>query len=490
MNAQYHYMSSDSNSSPEAPTRIVIVGGGFSGAMTAVNIARLGEHPLHVTVVDQHGPVGRGVAYGLRRPEYLLNVTARNMSAFPDEPDHFVQWLRTRSEFTSVPDAELRALFAPRQIYGDYVCALVLHHLLSPGGMTPVESDVIIGEAVDIEPAGSGCRVHLADGSTIDADRVVLATGNEPPASLPGAESLAGHPSWVPNPWHGWEQRLPQEEDGIVVLGTGLSTVDVILTLRTLGWTGRIDAVSRHGWFPHSHFRGIEYPEFPPPDVDLAALGLDALRSLVEQHCAALQERNADPAIIVDKLRSHTQRIWRSFTLEERADFIDADAASWNVHRHRIAPEIHAELTDAERTGQLHVHASGIEKLEASDDGILVHLADGETLTGGLVINATGPATRFSATQCVLSQNLLRRGLVAPDAMDMGVRVDSDYTVVTADGERSPWLLALGPLLKGTFWETVAVPELRLQARRLAETLLNRVRADEEDIPNYVEYMA
>jgi uncharacterized NAD(P)/FAD-binding protein YdhS len=457
--------------------------------MTAVNIARFGEQPLHVTVVDQQGPVGRGIAYGLRRPEYLLNVTARNMSAFPDEPHHFVQWLRTRSDFASVSDGQLRTLFVPREIYGDYVCSIVLHHLLSPGGMTPVVSDVVIGEAVDIEPAGPRCLVQLADGSALEADRVVLATGNEPPACLPGAESLAGHPSWVPNPWKSWEQRLPREDDRIVILGTGLSTVDAILTLRTMGWTRRIDAVSRHGWFPHSHFRGIDYPEFPPADVDLTTIGLEALRSLVERHCAALHDRGADPAIIVDKLRSCTQRIWRGFSPEERIAFVSDDAARWNVHRHRIAPEIHATLTDAERTGQLRVHAAGIEKLEALDNGISVHLADGETLTGTLVINATGPATRFSATKSAFTRNLLRRGLVAPDAMDMGVRVDSDLTVVTADGERSPWLLALGPLLKGTYWETIAVPELRVQARRVTDTLLGRARTDEADIQDYVEYL-
>jgi uncharacterized NAD(P)/FAD-binding protein YdhS len=475
---------------PEAgspPARVVIIGGGFSGAMTAANIARFGTHPMHVTVVDQGGPVGRGVAYGLRRPEYLLNVAARNMSAFPDEPDHFVQWLRTRSDFASVPDAELRMRYVPRQIYGDYVCEIVLHHLSCPGGMTPVVSDVMIGEAVDVEPAGPSCHVHLADGSKLEADRVVLATGNEAPALLPGAESLAGHRSWAPNPWHSWEQRLPAEDAGIVILGTGLSTVDVILTLHAVGWTGRIDAVSRHGWFPHPHFRGIDYPEFPPPGVDLASLGLDALRSLVEQHCCALAERDANPAMIVDKLRSQTQRIWRGFTVEERLDFIHEDAARWNVHRHRIAPEIHAVVADAQRSGQLHVHAAGIEKLEASGDAIAVHLADGETLTGGLVINATGPATRFSATRSVLLQNLLRRGLVTPDTLEMGVRVDPDHTIVTADGERSPWLLALGPLLKGTYWETIAVPELRMQARRLADTLLHRAPID-EDLSTPVEY--
>jgi uncharacterized NAD(P)/FAD-binding protein YdhS len=216
---------------------------------------------------------------------------------------------------------------------------------------------------------------------------------------------------------------------------------------------------------------------------------LDGLRSLVSQHCAALRERGDDPAIIVDKLRSSTQRIWRGLSVPERRAFVEQDAARWNVHRHRVAPEIHAVLSEAQHAGRLRVHATGIEKLEAADDRILVHLANGETLSGGLVINATGPASRFSASRSVLSQNLLERGLIAPDAMDMGVRVDDDHTAVTADGKRSPWLLALGPLLKGTLWETVAVPELRLQARRLARTLLNHVHTDEDDNAALVEYL-
>ena len=148
--------------------------------------------------------------------------------------------------------------------------------------MTPVSSDFVIGEAVDVEPRDAGCLVRLADGSALEADRVVLATGNEPPAPLPGAEALQDHPAWVGNPWQAWEHRLPADDGSIVILGTGLTAVDAIITLRALGWLGSIHAVSRHGWFPHAHFRGIEYPGFPPADVDLAALGLDELLALIE----------------------------------------------------------------------------------------------------------------------------------------------------------------------------------------------------------------
>jgi uncharacterized NAD(P)/FAD-binding protein YdhS len=457
--------------------------------MSAVNIARLSDDPLHITVVNDGRPVGRGVAYGLRRPEYLLNVAARNMSAFPDEPDHFLQWLRTRTEFASVPDIELRERFIPRQIYGDYLCSLVLHHLQSPGGLTRVVTEFVTGEAIDIEPLDVGCVVRLADGSELEADRVVLATGNEAPAPLPGAETLADHPAWVGNPWQAWEQRLPPQDGSIVILGTGLTTVDAIITLRALGWMGSIHAVSRHGWFPHAHFRGIEYPDFPPADVDLAALGLDRLVALIGEHCTILHEKNTNPAIIVDKLRPHTQRIWSRFSRQDRLTFAKEHAARWNVFRHRIAPDIHSQIASSQLTGQLQVHAGSIVKLESSGDQILVHLADGATLTGDLVLNATGPATRFTATRSVLLQNLLHRDLVAPDDTDMGVRVDPDHIVLNSDGDRSPWLLALGPMLKGTYWETIAVPELRVQARRVAETLLGSAHLDQELGQLQLEYM-
>jgi uncharacterized NAD(P)/FAD-binding protein YdhS len=117
--------------------RIVIIGGGFSGAMTAVNIARLSEHPVHIAIVSDGRAVGRGVAYTLRRPENLLNVAARNTSAFPDEPDHFLHWLMTRSEFGSMSEIEPRERFIPRQIYVDYLCSIEQHHLQSHGGRTP-----------------------------------------------------------------------------------------------------------------------------------------------------------------------------------------------------------------------------------------------------------------------------------------------------------------------------------------------------------------
>lgn len=470
---------------PSSTTSIAIIGGGFSGVMTAVNLARFAQRTQRIVIINGQRPAGRGVAYGTRRPEHLLNVAARNMSAFPDQPDHLLQWLRTRADYDAVPERELRERFIPRMIYGDYVRSIMLHHL-EAAGASPVEVTFIDCEATDIEPDGT---IHLADGQRIAAERIVLACGNEAPAELPGAETLHAHPAWVANPWLPWERRLPAHGGSIVLLGTGLTTVDAVVTLRALGWPGVIHAISRHGWLPHAHFRGIEYADFPPPGMDLAELGLARLAALIEHHCARLRELGANPAIIVDKMRPHTQRIWQKLSLAERQTFVRQHAARWNILRHRIAPEIHAQITSAQLTGQLVVHTAGIVRVEADTTTARVHLDSGESVSGDLVINATGPQTRFTGTRSVLLQNLLRRGVISPDEMDMGVRVDADHTAILPDGSRSRLLLALGPLLRGTLWETIAVPELRGQGRRVAETLLGQPSSAAEETPVMMEYM-
>jgi uncharacterized NAD(P)/FAD-binding protein YdhS len=399
------------------------------------------------------------------------------MSAYPDLPDDFVNWLRTRCDYDLVPEHDLRERFIPRMIYGDYLKSLA-HQFLH-------EVQHIRGQAIDV--CEEGC-VMLADGGKIRADRIVLATGNEAPGDLPGSESLASHPAWTANPWLPWHEKLPLDTGTIVVLGTGLTAVDSIMTLRALGWLGRIHAVSRNGWLPNAHFRGIDYPDFPPPDVDLAELGLKKLHVLMEEHCGRLREMGANPAIIVDKMRPHTQRVWQRFTLEEKKTFARRHAARWNILRHRIAPEIHAQLASSQLTGQLQVHAACIEQVEAAGDRVRVSLSGNQSLEGDLVLNATGPQTRLVDTKSILLQNLLRRGLIAPDEMEMGIRIQPDHTVIDSEDRPSPRLMALGPLLRGTYWETIAVPELRVQARRVAETILQLV-VSSTPRPVMMEYM-
>lgn len=469
---------------------IAIIGGGFSGTMTAVNLARLSEHPLRVVIVNSRRPLGRGTAYGTKRSEHLLNVAARNMSALPDFPSHFVDWLRSRHEFSDTPDQELREMFAPRRVYGDYLRGLLAACLNPIDARSTVRTEAIEAEAIDIDIAENGAAtITLKNGETLQAEQVVLATGNQPPGSFPCASALSHDSRYCGDPWDQWHRHLPNPGGRIVLLGTGLTMVDVVLTLGELGWEGEIVAVSRNGMLPQSHFRGIAYEDYIPDKAE--TLRLTALHRLVEQHCQKLRQIGQNPAIAIDKLRPHTQRLWRSLTTDEKRDFLTQHSATWNVTRHRIAVSIHDTITDALDSGRLKVVPGTIDQLVSAEESLRVVLHDSEgnelTQAGDLVINCTGPQARFSQTKLPLFENLLEKGLVCSDELDLGILADDDFAVIEGNGNPSQTLFAIGPLLKGSLWETTAVPELRGQAMRVAETLLQRepIAVEEEDVIEY-----
>lgn len=469
---------------------VAIIGGGFSGTMTAVNLARLSDTPLRIVMINARRPLGRGTAFGTRQGEHLLNVAARNMSALPDHPTHFLQWLKSRSDFHTVPDSELREMFVPRYVFGDYVRGLLATYLDPIDDRCAVEIQSINEEAVDVSTdEDSGASVLLKSGESIDADRVLLATGNQPPASFPSLSPLSHDARYCADPWEAWHERLPETGGRIVLLGTGLTMVDAVLTLSAVGWKGTVTAVSRNGMLPRSHFRGIAYEDYIPEDAE--SLGLAGLSQLVEEHCGRLRQLDQNPAIAIDKLRPHTQRLWQSLTLEEKREFLDRHAATWNVTRHRIAVPIHDRMTDALESGYLEVAAGTIEQLVPGEENIEVQVRDRDgqesSIPGDLVINCTGPQPRFSQTDLPLFGNLLERGLVRTDPLDMGIEVDDHFACLDADGVVTRRLFAIGPLLKGMLWETTAVPELRGQAMRVAEVLLERAPAvvEEEHVIEY-----
>lgn len=455
--------------------QICIIGGGFSGCMTAVNLSRLSASPLKITIINHRHPLGRGVAYGTRNGNHLLNVAARNMSALADQPDHFVEWLGTRSEYFRDPVARIREKFMPRRVYGDYLHSVLFsqsRYAAERGGSI----ETIDAEAIDVIPHETGARVLLSDGKEIDAAKVILATGNPPPARLTLKGLDPAHPKSFQNPWEDWESKLTDRTENVALIGTGLTAIDVFITLQDLGWKGKIFAISRNGLLPLSHFKGSEFPNWL--DAKDATLTLARAFKEFKKNYYEARQNGMNPAILVDKLRPVTQQLWQNFSLADKRRFNKRFRTWWNVTRHRIAQSIHQQLLEAEAYHRLEVVQGRLRDVSEVGDQFVLTLKTKNGLRrieAGSIINCTGPSESYQNSSTPIYKNLFARGLIKADEMDMGIQITPDFAVVNGAGDASPYLFALGPVLKGTLWESSAVPELRSQAFRVAEVVSRQI---------------
>ena len=439
---------------------VVIVGGGFTGALQAINLLRYGA--ATATIVERRAHPGRGIAYSAAHRDHVLNVRAGNMSAFPDDPDHFVRWL-------SQHHAELASGFAPRLVYGDYLAELLAEAAAASGGRLAI----VEGEARDVTREGETARVHLACGRTLDADAVVLAVGNLMPYSPAGLDGAA-LPSdvYAQCPWTQPIAAGLADDDTVLTIGTGLTMIDVALMLEAEGFRGKIVALSRRGLAPRAHAG--------------AAMAPSKLKVAPRSACAHLVRSvraRADAVgwhAAVDELRPFTQAMWRDADLTQRRRFLRHLRPWWDVHRHRIAPQVAEKIAEMQADGRLEIAGGKLVSVAAQGTGTQVSWrARGEQTTRSLVvrriINCTGPQGDLIATEEPLLRGLLARGLIRPDRLRIGIDVDELSRTVDRDGSAQPWLLALGPITRGAFWEIVAVPDIRHQtwavARRLADQL-------------------
>lgn len=439
------------------PRRILIVGGGFSGTILAINLVRLGR--ARATLIERRPAAGRGVAYSAALDDHLLNVRASSMSAFPDDPGHFARWLAARG----LGGAED---FVPRLVFGTYIEELLDEARAAAGDRL----DIVRGNAVDAETDADGVAVVLVDGRRIEADLLVLATGNLPPHTPRGMAEL-GADIYAADPWAGDIADGLGDTDRVLIVGTGLTMVDAALLLETRGFRGPILAISRRGLLPRGHAEGGKPPD-PAPAPD--ARRLSGLVAAVRARARHMNWRAA-----IDSLRPHTQGLWRGLGLAERQRFIRHLRPWWDVHRHRIAPRIAERIDALQARGQLRVTAGKIESVQATERGAVVRWRRrgserAESLHVRRIVNCTGPETDLARTGEDLLRNLARRGLIRPDALHIGIDVDDRSVAINRDGEAANRLLAIGPMTRAAAWEIVAVPDIKVQAwevaRRLAGT--------------------
>ncbi|MFL6846350.1 MAG: FAD/NAD(P)-binding protein [Allosphingosinicella sp.] len=413
--------------------RVGIVGAGYSGTIAAVEIARSAPG-AEIFLIEKSGAFAAGAAYSTTSPRHLLNVRARNMSALAGDPGHFARWAET--EGFHADD------YVPRRDYRRYLADL----LDSTPGVKRVT-----GEAVAAEPDG----LRLASGELLACDSIVLAGGNFP-SRLPAAFG----PDAVNDPWgpDGAAAVARAAEGGgdLLLVGTGLTMVDLALSLEEAGFRGRMTATSRRGLVPRPHV----VPAAPPLERPLPPRLGELAREI----------RAREPwRASVDGLRPHSFDLWRGLSESEQRRFMRHARPWWDVHRHRIAPRVAARIAAMREEGRLEIVAGRVARIEAGE--VTISRRGGGELRRlfAAVINCTGPEGDIRRVEDPLIRSLLASGRARPDRLGLGLEVDEDSRVA---GPASPALYALGPLTKGAFWEIVAVPDIRGQAAGVARAIL------------------
>jgi uncharacterized NAD(P)/FAD-binding protein YdhS len=457
--------------------RIAIIGGGCAGTLLAAQILRQARGPTNVVLIERSPPPGRGLAHGTKYEEHLLNVPAARMSAWPDDPDHFLRWARELAGHLGIPGQVGSGDFLPRRMYGLYLTEVL--EQARENAASDVTLEIVAGEAIDLEETGEGGRITLADGSAISARWVVLALGVLP-GEYPIRRPLPFYhgPRYVHVPWApGALDRIGKHED-ILVVGAGLTAVDIIVQCRALGRCGVIHALSRRGLRPQAHRDGLPpYPPFLAPN--LLPTTVRAVFARLRQEVRDAAARGVDWRAVVDAIRPVSQALWQGFSWEERARFMRHVRPFWEAHRHRIPPATAAIIQSMEKAGRLKFHAGRLTSLRDTENGaaVLVKVRGTEdfmALRVAKVINCTGPRTDYSKYQHPLLINLLAAGLISHDALALGIDALPDGQVLRYNRKPVGWLFTIGAPLKGVLWESTAVAEIRVQAqvqaRRIVDT--------------------
>ncbi len=422
---------------------VVVIGGGFSGCAVAANLARNASQISSLALFEPD-ELGRGAAYSTRHREHLLNTRASQMSLYPDDAEHFVRWLGSSGGADD---------FVSRQLYGEYVGEIARQVFERP------RFGYFRARVSSVRRWGSGgFIVESTSGACFGARNVVLATGHLAPSDdfLPLEVLL--HRGYVADPWR-FDYR---EVDGeVLVIGAGLTALDVLVALKASGHRGMVHVLSRNGRFPNAHAAVAPYDVIPALDTR----GARALLRSLRRHIDEAAERGFDWRAVLDALRPEADAIWRRLPAAEQRRFERHLRAYWERHRHRAPQQVDAVREEYVRAGRLRHYAGRLTQMQDGDAKITLRGYGGSiTVRPDWIVNCSGFRQAARMTRDPLLGSMLADGLVSRDEGGRGLRGDSDLRAIDQDGNRVAGLWIVGPPVRGSRFEATAVPELRVMA--------------------------
>lgn len=437
---------------------VCVVGGGYSGTMVCANLVRLGYRGT-IVLVERGQRAARGVAYDPPSERLLLNVPAANMGAWADDPSEFHRWLIGRGRGV-VPSA-----FVSRAWYGEYLEQKLREAVDASRGRL----SVVHGEAASYSSDAGSHRIVLSDGREIVSARVVLALGNLRPGPLPGVRIPDGADWWLADPWSAAAHAPCRNGERVLVIGSGLTMVDVCVSLTSAGARPKITVLSRNGLLPCVHATpGFEAVSAAPPELGWP---LRRIVRHVRQEARRVMREGGDWRAAIDCLRPITRSIWAGLSAKDRERFVRLVRTPWDVHRHRVPPEVVAKLVELQQRKSLRIIAGRVRRVE--DVGAAARVAwlergtqREESAEFDRVINCTGARTSMDASP--LLGAMAAAGAIRSEEIGLGVQTDAWARAIGREGGVSEGLWVVGPLRRGTLWESTAVPDLREQALDVA----------------------
>lgn len=452
-----------------SPLRVVIIGGGFTGASLAWQLARM-HLPLRVTVVEPRAELGRGLAYSASDPAHRINVPAHRMSIDPEHRADFLDWIAedmARLETDALaPDG---AIYPRRALFGRYVAERLAPHL-ETGAIRHIRARVS-----DIERAGDGSFVlALSDESRIRAELLVLATGHPAPA-LPGVlGALATAPALIADPQDGASLAEVPQDARVLILGAGLSAADVIATLDRQGHRGPVTCLSRRGL--RSRGQGPQGQDSGADFLDRPERRASDLLRRVRHAIVDEQARGHGWQAVFYRLREQGPGIWAALDAPAQHRVLRHLRVWWDAHRYRLPPQTEAVIARALAAGRLAFRAGHLLGAEAQDGGIAIRWrprgeAEAQLAQYDRVIVTTGPAQDRCIGANPALGALARLGLIAPCPLGLGLATTAVCKAVDAQGRASARILIAGPLARGHVGELVGAPECAAHAQSIAQDI-------------------
>ena len=495
------------------PRNVVVVGGGFSGASLAVQLVRSAKAPLDITIIEPNAHLGRGLAYSAVDPDHRLNAPTYVHSMLPEDAWHFTRWCLDHKVLERDPQALWSdgGMYIRRSDFGLYIEDTVKQHQRWPANGSTITH--LQDTAVGVSELAAGLQIATAGGHALNADMVLVATGNPVPRlQAPFDPALATHPSVVENPLDSQRLYAIAPPSRVLLVGSGLTALDVLSTLVRQGHRGQIVVMSRRGQRPK--------PQGPMPAVlaqasspaALAALPggivLDRIMGPAPAHFAqagqpltlrgmtrALRNRIREtqaagttwyPAF--DDLRDAVWQLWPQLPAAEKRRFLAKMRTWYDVHRFRSPPQNEHMVRAAEAQGLIDFRAARLQSVTASDTGSTLEVVMREHGHTGnrheqfdVVINCTGldAAKGMRANPFLAAASAA--GFIRPDPCGMGFDVDAQCRAINTRGQAQGTLRVIGPPTAGTFGDPIGAMFIGAQIHRVLPDLLAALSTEGPD---------